>query len=163
MKRLKRLLTVALLLATGSLMAQSLGEFKPKEGSYGLKNLKGANRIYIATFNVHYQIYNEKSDFKKGSYMLGGGYRSSASTQASVGLDGLTEQDVQKITNKLYADYTGLLKAKGMTLASPEDAAKTSVYEDYIKLSGGKVSLAQIPGTMTSTPTGYEHFAKKNQ
>ena len=162
MKRLKNILVVALLLISANLAAQTLGDFKPKDTSYGLGKLKGkADKIYVSAFNVVYQIYNEKQDFKQGGAVFGGGYKGDALAEASIGLDGLTDKDVQKITDQLYADFVAQLKGKGLTLLMADDAAKTETYNEYVRMKGGTVSLAQYPGTMTTAPTGYEYFVKK--
>ncbi|WP_155977920.1 hypothetical protein [Pedobacter glucosidilyticus] len=164
MKQIKKILMICLLISGGSLMAQQiqLGEFKPKDTSFGLGKLKGkAKKVYIAAFNVNYQVYNEKQDFKQGGSTLGGGFKGDALAEISVGLDGLTNQDVQKITDKLYADYVAQLKSKGLTIVTADEAAKTSVYADFEKLKGGEISLAQLPGTLSSAPSGYEYFVKK--
>ena len=160
MKQLKNLITICLLLSAGNLMAQTLGEFKPKETKYGVNKAKNAKRIYISTFAVNYQIYNEKEDFKQGGSMLGGGYKGDAKAQLSIGLTGLSEQQVQQVTDKLYADYIAQLKAKGFEIISADEAGKKETYADYTKLNGGKVSLAQYPGMMASAPTGFEWFVK---
>src|SRR5690606_13679050 len=118
-------------------------------------------KVYIASFSVNYQIYNEMQDFKQGGRMLGGGYRGDAAAQASVGLDGLTEAGVQKITDQLYQDYIAMLTAKDLTIVGADEAGKTGVYNDYLKLTGGKISVSQIPGCMASTPTGFDFFVKK--
>ncbi len=153
---------VAILCFTSSIsFAQTLGEFKPKETSYGLKKLKDAKKVFISSFNVNYQVYNEKEDFKQGGSTLGGGFKGDASAQISVGLEGLTDKDVQKITDQLYTDYISQLKSKGLTVITADEAAKASVYSEFIKVQGGKVSLAQIPGTMSTSPTGFEFFVKK--
>ena len=123
--------------------------------------LKDASKIYISNFTVNYQIYNEKQKFKQGGSMFGGGYRGDAKAELSVGLIGLTEADVQQITDKLYQDFINQIKAKNLQIISAEEASKADVYKDYVKMQGGKVSLAQLPGTMTSAPTGYECYVKK--
>ena len=151
-------LLVALAAATN---AQTLGEFKPKETSYGLKKSKDATKIYIANFAVNYQIYNEKQKFKQGGYQLGGGYKGDAKAEASIGLTGLKETDVQQITDKLYQDFVNQIIASGLTIVNPDEASKTGTYEAYERIQGGKVSLAQFPGTMTTAPSGFEHFVKK--
>lgn len=152
-----------LFIATFSISAQSqtLGEFKPKDIKYGLSKIKDANKIYISNFAVNYQIYNEKQKFKQGGAMLGGGYRGDAKAEASIGLMGLTEADVQKITDKLYQDFIAQIKSKNLQIITAAEAGKTDVYSDYVKMQGGKVSLAQFPGTMTSSPTGFEWYVKK--
>lgn len=161
MKQLKQLLTICLLLSAGSLMAQNLGEFKPKDAKYGVNKAKGAKRIYISAFSVNYQIYNEKEDFKQGGSMLGGGYKGDAKAQLSIGLTGLSEQHVQQVTDKLYADYITQLKAKGFEIITADEAGKKETYTDYSKVNGGKVSLAQYPGMMATAPTGFEWQVKK--
>src|ERR1044071_2663843 len=103
-----KLLTGALVLFTTlALQAQTLGEFKPKDQSYGLGKLKkGSNgKIFIAGFDVNFQVYNEKEKYKQGGAQLGGGMKGDAHTAISVGLEGLDEATVQEITNSLYNDY----------------------------------------------------------
>lgn len=140
--------------------AQTLGEFKPKDQSYGVGKAKSATRLYISNFTVNYQVYNEKTKFKQGGAMFGGGYKGDAKAEASVGLAGLTEADVQQVTDKLYADFVADVKGVGLTIITADEAAKTSTYANFERLKGGKVSLAQLPGTMTTQPTGYEFFVK---
>lgn len=151
--------SLLLLLCAGG-FAQTLGEFKPKENSNGMGKLKNAKRIYISGFEVNFQVYNEKEKFKQGGSMLGGGMKGDAQTSLSVGLEGLDEKTVQEITDKLYADYIAKLKAKGLTIITADEAAKTETYADYIRQQGGKITLAEIPGVMSSSPTGFEYFIK---
>lgn len=152
---------MAILAFSISVSAQTLSEFKPKDNSFGLGKLaKAEKKIYIAGFSVNYQIYNEKDAFKQGGHVLGGGRKGDASASLSVGLDGLDEATVQNITNKLYEDYVQKLKSAGLTIISPDAAAKTETYEGYERVQGGKISLAEIPGTLAVTPAGYEYFIK---
>ena len=156
-----RMLTAAaLLMSSSQIDAQTLGDFKPKDQSYGVGKSKNATRIYISNFAVNYQVYNEKQAFKQGGSMLGGGSRGDSKAEASVGLAGLTESDVQQVTDKLYQDFLAKIKESGLTLITADEASKIEAYEDYERLAGGKISLAQFPGTMTSQPTGYEFFVK---
>lgn len=155
-------LLIALFLVTNGINAQTLGEFKPKDQAYGMNKLKKVDKkIYIAGFEVNYQIYNEKEDYKQGGYVMGGGQRGDALTSLSVGLDGLDEQTVQSITDKLYNDYISQLKENGFTIITADEAGKTATYTDFVRMQGGRVSLAQIPGTLNSTPAGYEYYVKK--
>lgn len=155
-------LSVIAFLLCATALAQSLGEFKPKDDSYGLKKLDkaNANRIYIANFAVNFQVYNEKQKFRQGGYVMGGGYKGDAKTEVSVGLEGLDEETLQEITNNLYADYLAKLKAKGMTVIGVDEAARTETYEDWERVKGGAISFAQIPGTASASPTGYEWMVK---
>lgn len=147
------------LLATPS-FAQSLGDFKPKDQSYGLNKIK-SKRLYVASFTVNYQVYNEKEDFKQGGRMLGGGYKGDAKSSLSVGLENITEAGVQGVTNKLYEDFISQLKAKGIEIITADEAGKTDAYSDFTRVSGGKINEAQFPGMLASSPAGYDYFVKK--
>jgi hypothetical protein len=140
--------------------AQTIGEFKPKDQSYGVKKAKDAKRIYITNFTVNYQVYNEKESFKQGGYQLGGGVKGDASASLSVGLEGITNKTVQEITDQLYQKYISQLKAAGLEVVSISEAAKIDTYADYVKMTGGSINLAQVPGTLTSSPTGFEYYVK---
>lgn len=153
--------TLLLALTFATVQAQTLGEFKPKDQSYGLNKLKGkATRIYIAGFDVNFQIYNEKESFRQGGRMLGGAHKGDAKAALSVGLEGLDEKTVQDITNRLYQEYLEKIKAKGLTIITPGEARKIEAYEGYERMTGGAVSFDEIPGVMTSTPMGFDYFIK---
>ena len=160
MKKQFLLLILSIAVAT-SAGAQTLGEFKPKDQSYGLNKAKNATRIYIAGFDVNFQIYNEKEDFKQGGHQLGGGMKGDASASLSIGLEGLDEKTVVEITDKLYKEYIDKITAKGLTIITPEEASKIESYEGYERIKGGKVNTAQIPGVLTVSPTAFEYFVKK--
>ncbi|MGC4234758.1 MAG: hypothetical protein QM594_17390, partial [Niabella sp.] len=139
---------------------QTLGDFKPKDQSYGLKKIKD-KRLYIASFTVNYQVYNEKQEFKQGGRMLGGARKGDAEASLSIGLEGLTETNLQTVTDRLYQDFTGMLKSNGVTIISAEEAGKTDTYSEFTKVTGGTINRAQFPGTLASTPTGMEYYVKK--
>ncbi len=140
--------------------AQTLGEFKPNTGAIGMKKAKNAKRIFIPAFFVNYQVYFEKQKAKAATSTFGGGSRGAAVAEASVGLDGLAEKDVQSITDKLYKDFIDMLKTQGYDIITAEEAAKTETYNNYQMIKGGNVSLAQIPGIMSSAPSDYQFFVK---
>lgn len=159
---MKARLFFAALLAAASLdtYAQQIGEFKPKDSSYGLNKVKNAKKILITGFEVNYQIYNEKQDYKQGGHVMGGGTRGDALAEVSVGLEGLDEKTVQGITDRLYQDYVEQIKAKGLTIITADEAGKTDTYKDFTRVTGGEMSLAEIPGVMNTTPTGFEYYVK---
>jgi len=154
-------LMLVTLLLVSSAFAQTQ-EFKPKDTSYGLDKLRRSKptKIYISGFEVNFQVYNEKQDYRQGGSMLGGGMRGDALTEISVGLDGLDEATVQGITDQLYQEYINKIKAKGLTIITPDEAGKTDTYNGYERVSGGKITRAEIPGVLTSSPTGFEFFVK---
>ncbi|MCG2615434.1 hypothetical protein LZZ85_14135 [Terrimonas sp. NA20] len=158
-----RLLFTMILSFAGVLSAfsQTLGDFKPKDHSGGLRKIK-SKRLYVASFTVNYQVFNEKEEFKQGGRMFGGGgSKGDAKAELSVGLEGLTEAGVQGVTDKLYQDFTAMLKANGIELITPEEAGKTDTYDGFVKLTGGTISEAQFPGMLATVPTGMEYYVKK--
>ena len=156
-----KILLIALSLGVATASAQTLGEFKPKTQSWGVEKAKNVKKIFISGFFVNYQVYNEKEDFKQGGSMFGGGFKGDATAQLSIGLTGITEKDVQDITDRLYKDYIADIKAQGFEIIGADVAEKAATYADYTRLQGGTVSVAQFPGTLATSPTGYEYFVKK--
>lgn len=154
--------TLMLSVMAAGVYAQSLGEFKPSDTSSGLNKIgkSKTNRIYISGFDVNFQVYNEKQDYKQGGAQFGGGMRGEALAEVSVGLEGLDEKTVQEITDKLYKEYIAKLEAKGLTVITPDEAAKTDSYNGFTRVKGGTVTMAEIPGVMSCSPTGYEYFVK---
>jgi len=60
----KYFLSTTILLFSLGLVAQTLGEFKPSDTSYGLGKLKKAPKIvYIAKFDINYEVYKTAQDF----------------------------------------------------------------------------------------------------
>jgi hypothetical protein len=152
---------ILFLACAATAFAQSLGDFKPKDQSYGLRKIKN-KRLYIASFTVNYQVFNEKEDFKQGGRMFGGGgSKGDALASLSVGLEGLTEAGVQAVTDKLYQDFTAMLKNQGIEIITADEAGKTGAYEGFVRMTGGTINEAQFPGTLASTPTGMNYYVKK--
>ncbi len=159
----KQLLLVAVLLFTSwGIKAQTLGEFKPTDSSNGLGKLKKApKKVYIAKFDVNYEVYKTSQDFKQGGSMLGGGVKGNATAKAAVGLSGIQNEDLLRITDELYTDFTGMLEAKGITIISAEEAGKVKAYEDWELIKGGEINKSQLPGILTVSPTNYGFYVKK--
>lgn len=153
------ILTVMGLMLTISIQAQTLGEFNAKTSEMGKGKLEKAPRkVYIASFNVFFEIYKEGIDYKRGGSMLGGGERSDAVARAAVGLGGIDANDIQEKTNQLYNEFIADLKEGGLEIISPDVAGKTDVYEDWEKATGPFVSESGIPGVLISVPEGHSQY-----
>ena len=160
MKRL--LLSTVILLFSLGLAAQTLGEFKPSDNSFGLGKLKKApKRIYISKFDVNYEVYKTAQDFKQGGSMLGGGVRGDATSKLAVGLLGVQHEDLIRVTDELYSDFKGMLESKGITIISAEQAGSAKAYEDWELIKGGEINKSQLPGILTVSPTGYSYYVKR--
>uniref|UniRef100_UPI00404AD1EB hypothetical protein n=1 Tax=Flavobacterium sp. TaxID=239 RepID=UPI00404AD1EB len=151
---------VVLLFAFSISHAQELGEFKPKDDTFGLGKLKSKpKKIYISNFSINYQLFNEKSKTKKGGAMFRDkGVRGDATAELIVGLGDLSEKDFQKITDNLYADFVSQLKQKGFEIISADVAGKTETYSGWTKASGPLVEVSEMPGMISAYPKGYTFF-----
>lgn len=140
--------------------AQELGEFKPKDNTFGLGKLKTKpKKVYISNFSINYQLYNEKTKTKKGGALFRDkGVRGDAKAELSVGLGSLSENDFQNITNNLYQDFVNTLKEKGFEIITADVAGKTKTYEGYTKASGPYVIASDMPGLISSSPADFSFY-----
>lgn len=157
------LLFFGALLVSTNLLAQDLGEFKPKDETFGLNKLKAKpKKIYISNFSINYQLFNEKEKKKSGVALFRDkGVRGDAKAELMVGLGSLTENDFQTITNTLYADFEAQLKQKGFEIITATEAGKTETYQDWTKSSGPFVITSDMPGIITGVPEGFEFYYKE--
>lgn len=167
---MKTLLTLIMCAAISIMgMAQTIsGDAEIKTGraagNTAEKKLKKASkRIFINEFRVFYQVVYFDSDYARAGYDGGGasGHRGAASASLSVALNGVDESALTENTTKLYNEYIAELKKQGYEIVSIDEAAKTSPFEEYQKMEGGKLNTAQMPGYLMSTPTGFSYMIKK--
>lgn len=142
------------------LQSQELGEFKPKDDTFGLGKLKSnKKRIYISNFSLNFQLFNEKEKIKKGGALFRDkGVRGDAKAELMVGLGNLTEKDFQAITNALYNDFVSQLKAKGFEIIGTDLAGETKTYEGFTKASGPFVQVSDKPGLISVSPEGFDFY-----
>ncbi|MFV0605717.1 MAG: hypothetical protein ACK5NK_07750 [Niabella sp.] len=142
--------------------AQTLGDFKPgKAGPKSLEKPKFDNKnVYIADFAVNYQVYSEKSASKKGG--LGSfGVIGGAKASLAVGLD-ISEKTLQKITDKVYADFVADLKAQGFNVMSGDEAKNTDFYKGYkYSTNLGMTPSNTMEGAVTVHPQNVGFFYKE--
>lgn len=152
-----------LTICSGLVQAQQIGPVEiTTAGGYGEKKMKSAPRkVYIAEFRVMYQLMVHQTDEDKGGRMLGGGLRGDAKASLTIGIKGVDVPDLMQITNKLYAEYTGSLKAQGFELISAEEALKTATLEGWELKTGGETNEAQFKGYLTTTPENYQYAVKR--
>ena len=100
-----------------------------KLGPANLNYRKEAKRIMIADFQVNYQTALNLEDEKKGGKMWRGGLKGDAKASITVVLDGLNPDDLQTLTDQLYAEYVADLKAQGFEIAPIEELWNNKAYE----------------------------------
>ncbi len=158
MKQLLQYLFLGLLLfALPQAQAQTLGEFNPNTKKYGMGKLKkNHTRVYIAKFNINYELFKSSKTYKAGGQMMGGGVRGDAEAEVAVGLQGIEEADLIATSTQLYQGFVAQLEAAGYSIVSAKEAAKTKAYESWMLKSGGQVNRSQYPGVATVSPEGYD-------
>ena len=142
-----------------AMQAQELGDFKPKDDTFGMGKLsEKKKKIFISNFNVNYQLYNEKQKTQKGgSLFRDKGVKGDATAELSVGLANLTEADFTTTTDALYQDFLSMLKTQGFEIITADQAASIESYKGWTKASGPFVRES-MPGLLQSVPTGYSFF-----
>ena len=142
--------------------AQTVGSVETKDFGYAQKKFKNAQkRIYISQFRVIYQLMIDWSETAQGGRTLGGGVRGDATARLALAVKGVSEADLQEMTDKLYQDYLAQLVAGGYEIVTADEASKIEFHQEFERKSGGGLSLAQFPGYIMSVPTGYDYFVKR--
>ncbi len=146
---------------SGMLSAQTLGEFSPvaktKKSTQPKPNT--SKEIYIANFSVNYQIFNQQEALKKGE-MSAWGITGGTKTELAIGLDGLTAEELQTLTNELYNDFVNDLKTNGFTLVSDETAGKSKFYEKYNTYENIEMTMAEAHGVARFYPQNRKFYFK---
>lgn len=141
---------------------QSTEDVNYKDFGYAQKKFdKAPKKIYVAQFRVIYQLMADWTESTQGGYQLGGGVKGKATARLAVGLQGIEENDLKEITDKLYNEYIDKLKAEGYEIIPASAAANTEPYAEFEQKTGGDLSLAQYPGYIMSIPSGFEYFVKR--
>jgi hypothetical protein len=149
-----------LLISNLTLNSQEIGDFKPKDDTFGLGKLKSKpKKIYISNFNINFQLYNEKEKKKSGgSLFRDKGVKGDATAELMVGIGSVTENDFQTITNTLYDNFITKLKSDGFEIITADVAGKTETYEGWTKTSGPFVRTSDKPGIISATPAGFDFY-----
>ncbi|WP_456423355.1 hypothetical protein [Lutibacter sp.] len=152
---MKKIIFVVTVIFTTTIFAQQVGKVEiKKEAGFGMKKFAYApKKIFIQDFFVNYQMLYDQVEIAKGGREIGGGYRGKAKAQLVLGVQGVSETDLQEITDKLYADYISKLKAKGFQIITADEASKIDRFKNWKLVKGGTPSKAQFPGYVSTAPT----------
>lgn len=132
-----------------------------KHGSFKESQFKKApKRVFINSFNVYFQVFGTARASTSGGEMLGT-LRGNTNVAMGVFLDGIDTKDMIELTTKVYEEYVQKLERNGFTIVSPDEAAKTSALDGWIRKEGGEINAAQSVGFAKATPNGYSYFIKR--
>ena len=156
MKKLAILLTCMIL--PFFLPAQSITSAEVKTGGFSQAKFKKApQRVFIRSFNIFYEVFGTAEASTTGGESFGR-VHSNTSTVMGVALDGVETQDFLEITDQAYQYFVSSLESKGYQIVPADEAAKTSLFEGYLRKQGGELSEAELSGFVRATPTGFEYF-----
>ena len=147
--------------------SQTLEEFNIKTlGPANLNYRKSPDRVLIADFQVNFQTALRLEDQKKGGKMWRGGIKGDAKASIMVVLEGLTTNDLQTITDRLYEQYISRLTSKGLEVADVNELWNHQLYlknrEDRWELkSGGTVEKGNEFGIVTMRPSTQKFIVAK--
>lgn len=160
---MKNLCLSIMIIFTLQFYAQTVSELKVKHAQFGIKKSAKAmtKKIFIQHFFVNYQMLYDQVAVAKGGREIGGGHRGNAKAQLVLGVQGVSSDDLQEVTDKLYKEYTDRLKAKGFTIIGVEEASKLERFAGWTIAKGGSPNKAQFPGYVSTAPTGFDFLVKK--
>lgn len=130
----------------------------------GNQGAKSPKRIYIKSFKMLFEVFEEATASTGGSKSTRGNettFVSATKTRMGVQIKGVDVPDFQKIVDDAYAKFVQDLTAQGFEIISADEAGKTEFLANYTRKTGGEPSLAQLDGHVMVTPTGFEYFVKR--
>ncbi len=161
---MKRYLFILGLVAImGTVQSQSLEDFELKVTDFGAKNIRKAKqkRLYVAEFEINYQLMGNFSETAQGGRQVGGSYRGDATASLVLGVPGIEVEPLQQNVDDMYNMFLERMKAEGYEIVTPEEAAKTKQYSDWERFEGGTPSESQNLGYIQCIPNGLSYFKKK--
>lgn len=149
MKNLKLLLVGALALICTSTFAQQVGKIDMKPDNMAAKKFNNTEKkIFIQYFMVNYQTVMVSYAKAKGGNSYG-----SASASLALGLDGVTNEQLQSMTDKYYEEYVSKLKTAGFTIVTAEEVQKNEEFSEWEIVKGGNPTQDSKTGYLTTAPS----------
>jgi len=165
MKNLKArlLIVMGIVAASATVFAQEVPPKSLSVTEMKSKDLMGAPRkVFINNFKIYYQMIAEAEKTVHGGRQLGGGsYTGNATARLAVGVEGLDPEDLQSLTDKIYADYIASLQTLGLEVHTARDIPNIPFYEEYQKLDGPRINQEQVEGSLMVVPSDFSYYVKK--
>lgn len=157
------MIAIAFLLATATTFAQEVPVKSLSITEMKSKNLVEApKKVYINNFKIYYQMIAEAEKTVHGGRQLGGGsYTGNATARLAVGVEGIDPEDLQSLTDKIYADYIASLQALGLEVHTARDIPSIPFYEEHQKLDGPRINQEQVKGSLMVVPSDFSYYVKK--
>lgn len=157
MKRITLILLVsAFSIATG--YGQKVGKMDFKAGGFTQKKFNNAEKkVFIQAFTINYQTVMVSYAKAKRGRGHGG-----AEAGLALGLDGVTNEQLQQMTDKYYDQFVEKLEARGYSIMTADEVKQNEHFADWEKVEGGKPAMDAIAtGYLTTTPTKFTQLIGK--
>lgn len=150
MKRV--LLSLLFFTAVLFVQGQTVGKMDFKSEGSGQKKIGDAEKkVFIQHFVVNYQTV--MISYAKARRGMGHG---GAEAGLALGLDGVTDEQLQKMTNKYYDDFVQKLTASGLSIMSPDEVKQNEHFSDWEASKGGTPAMdVMASGYLTTTPSNF--------
>lgn len=132
--------------------AQSVGKMDFKAEGFTQKKFNNAEkRIFIQQFNVNYQTVMV-SYAKAGR----GSKHGTAQAGLALGLGGVSEAQLQQMTNRYYEEFVSKLEGAGFSIMTADEVKEFEHFSDWEKIEGGTPKMdASATGYLTTLPSNF--------
>jgi len=150
MKKYFLSLIILSLATTG--FGQKVGDLDYKADGFTQKKFNHPEKkIFIQHFIVNYQIVMVSYAKAKGGNSYG-----SATAGLALGLDGVTNEQLQKMTDQYYNDYVARLESSGFSIMTVDEVQKNEHFADWARIEGGTPSQDGLAtGYLTTIPSNF--------
>lgn len=149
---------LSLMMLTGAVLmqGQTVGKMDFKADGFGGKKFNNTEKkIFIQHFTMNYQTV--MVSYAKARRGMGHG---GAEAGLALGLDGVTNEQLQKMTDQYYDDFVSKLTAAGFTIMTADEVRENEHFSDWEKLPGGKPAMdALATGYLTTTPSQFTQLS----
>lgn len=154
MKNLKLILVVTIMLCSVIGFAQQVGKVDMKFNDMASKKFNNTEKkIFIQHFYVHYQTVMVSYAKARGGNSYG-----SAEAGLALGLDGVTDAQLQSMTDKFYEEYLSKLKTAGFTIVSAEEVKQNENFTGWELVKGGNSEINTKTGYLSTSPTNLTYL-----
>lgn len=131
---------------------QNVGKMDFKAGGFTQKKFShGEKKIYLQHFIVNYQTVMVSWAKARGGVNYG-----SAEAALALGLDGVTNEQLQQMTDRYYDDFVQKLTSAGFTIMTTDEVQANEHFADWGKVEGGSPTMdAVASGYLTTIPSNF--------
>lgn len=146
------ILSLAMAVIVTCALGQKVGKIDWKADGFTQKKFNNSEKkIFIQHFIVNYQTV--MVSYAKAR---GGNSYSGAVAGLALGLDEVTDEQLQNMTNQYYNDFVAKLESSGFKIMTVDEVQQVAHFSDWGRIEGGEP--AQHPkatGYLTTIPAGF--------